>query len=387
MRGWQRGFYVVLGLVLGGIGLFGASVVIKNGGESPALVGCFILVPAGLGVYMIALALRSRLAIEGSHLSVRGVFREQNAELDEIEGYRAITTRNGSFWRLELRQGRGSITIQKWFDCDELRAWFQQLADLDERDSKALLEEIQQNQNLGASPEERLRALARAKTMNIALSVALIAAAIGCIVAHSSVRLLLAAVLAAGPFVVLYLLKSEPLLYALGKPRKDPRTDTVIAVVASAMGLLFTGLAANFVSLAPLLVWMAAVLAVFAGAFLSMAQQGPRPQGMILLVLIFGGMYAYGLAASADTQLDKSKPTRYETQITGKHLAKGKSTNYYLDLAPWGPENISKPLNVSGSAYEGAEPGDPVCLALHPGALHAAWYERVACGTELDSPL
>ena len=384
MGGWQRVFYSVLGAFLGVVGLLGAGAASTDGGNLllPAFMALFF---TATGLYLIALALRSRLVIEGSRIEVRGAFREQSAELDEIEGFRTISTRNGSYWKLQLKLGRSSITIQKWFDCDELRSWFQQLVDLDERDGQALLEEIQQSQELGSTPEERLGSLKTARTLNIALSIVAIAVAVAYFVSQGSVKLLLAGFLAVVPFAVLYLINSEPLLYALGKPKKDPRTDTIFAFLASAIGLMLGGITVHFVSLVPLLSWMALVLVVLCGAFFAIGRRGPRAQGAVLLPLIFGAMYAFGLVAFADTQLDKDTPTNYRAQVLDKHITKGKSTNYYLDLAPWGPFAQAKSLNVPISVYDSAEPGDTVCLVVHPGALHAAWYRRVECGRQSDS--
>ena len=385
MRSWQRGLYIVLGAFFGAFGLLGAGAFSANSGN-PLVSSSLALFPAAMDLYVIALALRSRLVIEGSHIEVRGVFREQSAEMGEIEGFRTIRTRSGSYWKLQLKQGRGSITVQRWFDCDELRSWFQQLVYLDERDGQALLEEIQQSQQLGTTPQERLDALGTAKTVNIALSAVTIAAAVGFFVSRGAVKLLLAGVLALAPFAVLYLLNSEPLLYALGKPKKDPRADTIFAFLASAIGFMMVGVNVNFVSFTPLLTWMALVLVVLCGAFFAMGQKGPRAQTAMLLVLIFGVMYSFGLIAVADTQLDNDTPTNYQAQVLDKHVKKGKSTNYYLDLAPWGPFTATKSLNVPYSVYESAGPGDTVCIVLHPGALHAAWYKRIACGSQSDSP-
>jgi hypothetical protein len=223
--------------------------------------------------------------------------------------------------------------------------------------------------------------------LNIALSIVAIAVAIAYFVSQGSIKLLLAGFLAVVPFAVLYLINSEPLLYALGKPKKDPRADTIFAFLASAIGLMMGGITVKFVSLVPLLMWMALVLVVLCGAFFAMGQKGPRAQGAVLLPLIFGAMYAFGLIAIADTQLDKGTPTNYRTQVLDKHITRGKSTSYYLDLAPWGPFAQAKSLNVPIRVYDSTELGDTVCLVLHPGALHAAWYKRVECGRESDSPL
>ena len=380
MRGWQRALFVVIGVFLAGIGIlawYSTSAESGNTGGFPILLA---ILPACLGGYLLTLALRSRLIIDNSHIEVRGVFREQSAELSDIEGYRTVNTRNGAFWRLQLKQGRGFVTIQKWFDCDDLSAWRQQLTDLDEQDRNTLLEEIKNAQDLGATPDERLNALKQAKHLNIALSAVAIAAGVVFFFNQGPVRLAAAIVLALVPAFVLYLMSKDPLLYAVGKPKRDPRTDLTIAITVSGIGLMMGGIATNFVSYKPLLMWSALIAAAFFVAFVTYTQKGPRVQGFLLIILMYGCMYGYGLVTVADTLLDSGPATTFATSVVGEHEVHGKSTTYYLDLAAWGPFDTTNKLSVRQDEYLHAQNGEAVCLALHPGYLHAQWYARVDCG-------
>ncbi len=379
MRVWQRAFYVVLGAFLAGIGILAWYSSSADSGKTGALPIALALLPVCLSVYLLALALRSRLIIDDSHIEVRCPFREQSAELNDIEGYRTISTRNGSFWRLQLKQSRGSITIQKSFDCDDLRAWLQQFTDLDERDRNALLEEIKQAPGLGATPDERLNALKQASHLNIALSAVAIAAAVVFFFYQGTVRLAAAIILALVPAMVLYLLHKDPLLYAVGKPKRDPRTDLTIAILVSGIGLMMGGIAMNFVSHKPLMEWGALIAAAYIFAFYAYTQKEPRVQSFVLIILIYGCMYGYGLVTIADTLLDHAPATTFATAVVGEHEVHGKSTTYYLDLAAWGPFEKTNKLSVRHSEYLQARIGEAVCLALHPGFLHAAWYTRVEC--------
>lgn len=378
MRGWQRTLFLVLGLFLCGLGALIVLIATQKGPNGPPIA--IAIIPFLLGIYLVALALRSRLIIDRDHIEVCNPFCEQSAELNDIEGFRTISTRNGSFWRLQLKQGRRAITIQKWFDCDELRAWFRQLIDLDERDRNELLDEIKQAQDLGATSEERLNALKQAKLVNIALSVLAIVAGLVALVYQGSVRLTAAVVLALVPVMALYLLKSDPLLYAVGKPKRDPRTDLTVAVFVSGFGLMLAGVAVHFASYKPLLEWGTLVAAAYIFAFSAFTQKGPRVPAFLLIMFIYGGMYSSGLVMTADTLLDHAPSTTYATSVVGEHETHGKSTSYYLDLAPWGPFTGPNKLSVSRSEYSQAPIGKAICLELHPGYLHAPWYIRVECG-------
>lgn len=377
MRGWHRTLFLVLGLFLCGLGTLIVFIARQKGHNGPPLA--IAIIPFLVGIYLVGLALRSRLIIDRAYIEVRGVLREQTAELNEVEGYRTISTRNGSFWRLQLKNGR-TISIQKWFDCDELRAWFQQLTDFDERDRNELLDEIKQAPDLGATPEERLNALKQAKQVNIALSVLAIVAGLVSLVYQGSVRLIAAVVLALVPVMALYLLKSDPLLYAVGKPKRDPRTDLTVAVFVSGFGLMLAGVAVHFASYKPLLEWGTLVAAAYIFAFSAFTQKGPRVPAFLLIMFIYGGMYSSGLVMTADTLLDHAPSTTYATSVVGEHETHGRSTSYFLDLAPWGPFTGPNKLSVSRSEYSRAPIGKAICLELHPGYLHAPWYTRVECG-------
>ena len=377
MRGWQRGLYVLLGLFIGGTGVIGAWAVSKQADYAASAL--LLAVPLALGLYLLATALRSRLAIDGSRIEVRGAFRVQTADVSEVEGFRTISTRNGSFWRLQLKEGRGSITIQKWFDCDELRAWFQQLTDLDERDRKAMLEKIEQSQELGTTPEDRLAKLAGAKKVNIGLSTITIAAALAFALGGDQLHLPSAIVLAIVPAVIIYLIRSEPLLYAIFKPKRDPRTDFWLAFMACGIGLGLGSDGIHFVKNQMLLEYAALVALLCCAGIYSSARQNSQFVGAMIGMLFIAGLFGWGLAAAADTTLDHSGAASYTPTVVNKHETHGRSTSYYLDLAPWGPMQAVNDISVSNSIYDSAAIGDQVCIELRPGTLRVQWYRMVAC--------
>ncbi len=110
------------------------------------------------GVYLIALAMRSRVIIDGNRLEIRGAFADYYADVSEIEGYRTISSRNGNYTKFNLRGGRRPITLSLHFEKDEsFDQWIGKIPDLDKRDRDRILEKISQQEDLGSSPQERLR--------------------------------------------------------------------------------------------------------------------------------------------------------------------------------------------------------------------------------------
>ena len=382
LTGFTRGMYFLFGGASLAFGLFIASATSMRQGSFPVLI--LTLGTILLGVYLVALALRSRLIIDETGVEVHYAFRERSADLGEIEGFRTISTRNGSYWILLLKQNQGRITISKSFkEDDDLRAWFQQLTDLDERDRGALLEKIEQDQELGATPEDRLAALKQAKQWNILLSGAAIVAAVGMLFGGESLQMWCAVILALVPAVALYLTNKRPLLFSIFKGKRDPRTDLGIAFMVSGIALLIAHQHDHFVSISQLAPYILLVFLICGVSLFGAVRNNAQFWGALIGVLFVAGMYGFGLVAAADTLLDKSKGTVYVAGVTGKHMTSGKSTTYYLELEPWGPMTSTNNLDVSHSEYERAEPGDAVCLELRGGAFHAPWYRQVSCGGPL----
>lgn len=221
--------------------------------------------------------------------------------------------------------------------------------------------------------------LVGAKQLNVGLSAIAVISAVGLFAGGTRWRLPAAITLALVPVVVLYLLNTEPLLYALGKSKRDPRTELSIALFAASMGLFFVGMQSHFVSLMPLLPSMAAIAIALIAAFYLLTRKGPRTRGFHALVLMCAGFFSFGLAAACDTLLDRGQATSYQAQVANKHVVRGKSTTYYLDFDAWGPFDGPNKVSVPYSVYEAAEPGITVCFEVYPGALHAVWFERIDC--------
>ena len=176
---------------------------------------------------------------------------------------------------------------------------------------------------------------------------------------------------------MLYPASRSPLLFVLGKPKRDPRTDFAFAFIAAGAGLCLGNIGVNFVSLSSLLPAILLVsLATCAGLFL-LARNTSGPRGAWIVMVMLSGSYGYGLVTSGDTLPDHAKPERYSVSIVGKHTTSGRSTSYYLDLAPWGPIQDENRLGVSKRLYDAAGVGDLTCLELHQGYLHAPWYRQV----------
>jgi hypothetical protein len=122
---------------------------------------------------------------------------------------------------------------------------------------------------------------------------------------------------------------------------------------------------------------MAAVGMGMAALFYTAAKAGSR--GAWVALLMFAGLYGYGLIAGTDVVFDNSPADNYETAVVGGHVSHGRSTTYYLRLAPWGPVAYEDDVSVSYTVYHHAHLGESVCATLHKGSLRAPWFRVTNC--------
>ncbi len=378
-KGWIRALYLLLGLGMTLGFCFMAEQIFAQ--QNSVGLAAMMLLFSAVGLYLLALALRSRLVIDGTRIEIRGALKESSADLSQIEGCRTFTTRNGTYTVLHLKEDRRKITITHSFATDDdYRAWFRQITDLDKRDRDAVLAEISQDQELGATPEERLNALKQAKTRGIIATVIAIAAALAVNLGPANVTLLSAVVLALAPVAVWMLAQRSPLLYVTFKKKADPRVDLGFVLLVAGGGLTFLISDLEFVSMQPLLYLIIPVALVYLAAFFStIRKNSTNITAAIIVMLLAGGSYSFGLAIAADSLLDHSKASTYIVPVTGKHSSHGRSTTYYLNLAPWGPVDHPNNISVAATMYRETSIGDQICLGLHPGQLHAPWYQLVDC--------
>jgi hypothetical protein len=107
---------------------------------------------------------------------------------------------------------------------------------------------------------------------------------------------------------------------------------------------------------------------------------GLRKERTSLLILAgLMSMYGYGVVAHGNRLLDRSDPDVFHVEVLDKRVSTGKSTSYYLELAPWGPRTESAEAEVDRDFHDRVRPGGTVCVYLWPGALKIRWFEVWEC--------
>jgi hypothetical protein len=122
LKWWVQLWYLALGVLIGGIGFVYIIAQTTSGdwvGSPDSRVSMLSVFLPVLGCYFVALALRSRVVLDATTISVRGAILEKSAKLCDIKGYLITETRYASYWRLELKDNIGTISIMRSFDVDD----------------------------------------------------------------------------------------------------------------------------------------------------------------------------------------------------------------------------------------------------------------------------
>ena len=381
VKTWKKSLWLLLGvLLLCGSFLMGASGAFRAGGTAALIPALFFV---GGGLWSIASAIRSRLAIDGTRIEVQTAFRDRTADLGEIEGYRTVQTRNGSYTQLQLKNGAGTVSIPNDFDVDEdYRRWMAQIPNLDEKDREELLDEIKKREDLGATPDERMGALATAKTIGIFSTIVAVLLAIVSNFAPPFFQVLAGLLLALAPVFVFAMVKRSPLLYALFKRKQDPRAELAFVLMAASFGFLFSLTGVHLVSIRPVAPIVVALACMYCAPALAGGLDKASLFGRAFALIFFAGLYGYSLTVAVDARLDQAPATPYRTTLARKYESHGRSTSYIFYLAPWGPFDTTSRVGVSSGKYQATEVGDTVCVNLHPGTLRAPWFEVVDCWSQ-----
>jgi len=94
----------------------------------------------------------------------------------------------------------------------------------------------------------------------------------------------------------------------------------------------------------------------------------------ILGISVFGLAYGYGTIVSLNCVYDKSEPVFYTSKIISKRISSGKSTTYYFELTPWGPQKETEEVSVSRTLYNNHEVGNQVTIYFKKGQFEIPWF-------------
>lgn len=365
---------------LAGVWYFGTGHESKTALEAALLTALclvFVVVGAAIILYMLTtqVVLNADAIVSRDFLGVRKLRRE------DIAGRRLQRTRtNSAMVLVPKRPGVKTLKINELIRRDALlTAWFETLPDLDAQDLAQSQSEIIANRDLGRTPEERAKRLAAARKLANGLMGLSIIVCLWAVVYPKPYELAVV-VLAALPLAALVLKGKAGGLYQIVGWRNDARANLAIAFMGPSVVLAVRALLDIKVFDWPVALAGAAAAALAMTVVVAMAERKLRDRmGELLAILVVCGFYAYGVVVEANTLLDESQPRIFKTAVVGKRVSKGKSTQYHLRVAPWGPRRGEGDITVSRALYASVATGEPVCIVLRDGALRIRWFTVRTC--------
>lgn len=334
-----------------------------------------------LGAYLVVAMLKSKIVLAADAIELHEPFNTKQLLRSQIAGWRVIPTQYVSTLEFTPRDPHSkkikfALTIKPDLAFD---SWLSTLSNLDAQDLAQSRAELDANQELGLTHEQRTERLAAAANYAKHLTwLTWAASAWAWFYPQPYTAAIL--VLVALPLAAIFLGTRTKGVYQFDGRRNDARPSLAVPVMMPGFILALRALTdLSFLNwqqfLAPILFLTIALTAAIASADPTMTKRRAPLVAMFFCFLFYGS----GVSALADALLDHSEPRVYQTQILRKHISTGRHTTWYLDLAPWGPQAQPSQVGVHRSFYSSVRLGQTICVHYHPGALKIPWYLVAPC--------
>lgn len=333
------------------------------------------------GLLMMRVMQRFHYVLSDEAFERHGLFGVRRLFRDDIAGRRLIAGQHGPpITRLVSRSPRSpSISIHAQLETDaHLAAWLRSLPDADLEEQKQSLDEYLHREGGGSADEKRARLVAAHRTANTlnVLTAGLCAWAFF----HPHPYELALGLVAALPILALVVAAWGGDAYSLNPRNNDVRAFLVLPLVGPGAVLLLRALFdVNLFDWRDGLWATLLVTSIFVALlWIFVRAERERKTSLFTLALLMTA-YGYGVAALGNKVLDRSAPRVFPAQVLAMHVSSGKTTNYYLELAPWGPRASAEDVDAGRALYDRVRKGDTVCVYLYPGAFQMRWFEVWNC--------
>jgi len=371
-----------VGLALAAVGLIVAAGPNGHPSRSPLsflwVLACVTLLPC---ILVLICARRSKLVLSEDAIERHGVFSVRTLARCDIAGRRLVRVRANSITLLVPR-GQGVKTWRLSFSSFKtdalLEAWIASLPDLDALDLSAAEAQLEADPQLGSTPEERVARLAVAKKLAQAFNAATLGAAAW---GYGYPKPYWAAVLTLAllPWAAVVTVARSDGLYRILTQRNQVRPSLALPMLVPGFVLLVLSLRTGVLDVPRALSCAVVVAVLLAGAGFASDATMREQRGSALLWMLLLLSYGYGSVVLGNRLLEHSPGEDYQVAVLGKRMSHGRSTAYYLMLAPWGPRREPGEVSVSRTLYAAEMPGDSVCVHQGPGALGIGWYVVAPC--------
>jgi hypothetical protein len=377
--------FISLGLILAAPSLLGIwYFATGRGGTAPGgsiFLAALCLVFFLLGAYLVLAMLKSKLILTADSIELRDPFITKHMLRSQIAGWRILPTQYISTLELVPRDPHAKkIKFPLTLEVDEqFDAWLATLTSLDEQERSESFSQLKAQMDPTLTDDQREELLLKAHRFSKFLTWATGFAAVwGWFYPrpYPLVILLLSAI----PPIAIYAGLRAKGVYQFDGKRNDVRPSLAAPIIVP--GLILSLRAISDFSflrwqqlLSPILVVAVTMTALLAAA----DPKSGKQRWLILATLFLAVAYGGGVTAMADALLDRSAPQVLQVEVLHKHISSGRSTTWYLHLAPWGPQDHAEDVSVSRSLYSSVQTGQIVCVYLYPGTLKIPWFQVARC--------
>ncbi|HLZ87895.1 MAG TPA: hypothetical protein VKQ52_11660 [Puia sp.] len=339
------------------------------------------LVSAMLGLYVIREAQVTNVTVDDYALTQRTVFSTRSIPLKELEGYREG---GKDSFRLIPKQGRSLQLTTAIADRRELIEWVKDnYPDIDKREREAEEATLLRNERFGATQSEREATLVKARQFTRIANIGGMALGLWFVFYPQPFDLSLTLIFLA-PLVALVMIRRFRGLIRFYSVKSSPYPSLGMMIGFTAGGgAVRAGMAYNLYEF-PSSAWLL-LLAGAAGMLLLIfllareAFTGEKRKSLVIIgVAVAALAYSYGLLVNTNCHYDRSTARVLPVAVTGKRASHGKSTTYYLQLAPWGRFPEGREVDVSKSFYNNIQPRDTVLVLLNQGRWDIPWFRLVS---------
>ena len=90
-------------------------------------------------------------------------------------------------------------------------------------------------------------------------------------------------------------------------------------------------------------------------------------------LFVFSVAYSYGALITLNCYFDETVPKTYQVKVIGKRISGRKTTNYYLNLSPWGERTKNEEVSVSKELFNKTSAKENVTVCLNKGRFDIPW--------------
>lgn len=346
----------------------------------PTRIGYILAFITGqaLAWFIVRFSNKNKVVVDDHQVHYFGAFAERTLSINEIKGFRVDPH---YLYFLPVDKPLKKIQVSTYFgNFGELVHWAR--THCKDLDSEQFIEdqmEILTDDNFGDDAEERSTALKRAKAFTKVFNTLAAIVGFGTMFFPYYYQVAILSCVAF-PLAAMAVTRLSKGLIKLNERRGSAYPSIMTSVLFPPLGLAIRAISdvtvidyQNF--------WIPAAIVFLVMALLLITDKTAqlnfsKPMGYfgVLGILIISAVYASATIVTTNMVFDSSETDWYESAVVDKRVSSGKTTSYYLKLAPWSLQNDTDDVMVDRGAYDYYEPGDTASIFVRQGAYGISYF-------------